>query len=357
MNIGPNKRNKVFDKNRNLKMSELEQQLIAQVQALQAQLNEQSGRINSINQTQFSLTADQVIRNFNEIPPFSGEDSFKLKSFLKTVEDVESLCGANNIPLKQYCLKKVINTKIIGKAKTTILEIPEHRRNWTTVCETLMVRFRPKQTIHNLLFQAKEIKVSSFKDLFCKLSNIKSECTEICDYDDEEAFTYESIDRELVQILKLKLIPILQIQIENSKSLFELDNQFCQSEIYYSDEVIKPEFRLSKFNSNSRKPISKYRNESNNNYHSNYNNNHKTNYQNLTNKNKYNNNTYSNQFRNNHNNNYKTNQNFNRINQYNRNYSNSGQYRHNNRDNEQMEVDNVNEEVNFTDLPRTTNFQ
>lgn len=41
---------------------------------------------------------------------------------------------------------------------------------------------------------------------------------------------------------------MLQIQIDENKTLFELDNQFCASEVYLSSDVIKPNFKLtSKF--------------------------------------------------------------------------------------------------------------
>lgn len=220
------------------------EQLIAQVQLLTSKVSEQEAIINTGALTRFRLTPSQIIKNFNDIKSFSGEDSYKLKSFLKAVENAETLCGESNNELKEYCLRLIVNSKIIGKARNTILEIPENRRNWTTVVDTLTLRFRPKWTIHQLLFQAKEIKVFNLKDLFNKLTTIKSDISEICDFDDNSTFTYESIDKELVLTLKSKVIPMLQIQINEDKTLFELDNEFCASEIYLSTEVIKPIFKL-----------------------------------------------------------------------------------------------------------------
>lgn len=72
------------------------EQLTEQVATLTQQLASQEARFCRLQQTKFQLTADQIIRNFNEIPPFSGEDAYKLKSFLKTVNTVEGLCGENN---------------------------------------------------------------------------------------------------------------------------------------------------------------------------------------------------------------------------------------------------------------------
>lgn len=242
------KRNKSFDTNRDFNTMATIEQLTEQVATLIQQLSSQEARFCTIQQTRFQLNADQIIRNFNEIPPFSGEDTYKLKSFLKAVNTVEALCGTNNNDLKEYCLARLVNSKVIGKAREAILEIPEHERNWERTVQTLFLRFRPKQTIHQLLYHAKELKVYNLKDAFNKLTKIKSEANEICDFDDENYFTYQAIDRELVQTLKSKLNPVIQLQIDHSKNLSELDNIFCQTEIYLSDDIIKPSHRINKVN-------------------------------------------------------------------------------------------------------------
>lgn len=221
------------------------EQLVQQVQLLTTKMAEQEAIINTANLTRFRLSASQVIKNFTDIKAFSGEDNYKLKSFLKAVENSELLCGENNDELREYCLKLVINSKIIGKARTAILKVPEHRRTWTTVVATLTLRFKPKFTIHQLLFQAKETKVFNLKDLFNKLTTIKSDISEVCDFQNGNTFTYDSINRELVLTLKSKLIPMLQIQVNEEETLFELDNHFCASEIYLSSDFIKPNYRLN----------------------------------------------------------------------------------------------------------------
>lgn len=218
-------------------------QLIQQVQLLTQKVAEQETTLNT-TRNRFQLSASQVIKNFNDIKPYSGEDSYKLKSFFKSIENAEELCGSQNQDLRAYCLRLMINSKIIGKARNAILEIPENQRNWITVQRTLKLRFRPKYTIHQLLFEAKGFKVFNLKDLFNKLTTVKSDISEICDYDESAEFTYTSIDRELVLILKSKVVPILQIQIDEDESLFELDNSFCKSEIYLSSDMIKPEYKL-----------------------------------------------------------------------------------------------------------------
>lgn len=87
------------------------------------------------------------------------------------------------------------------------------------------------------------MKVFNLKDLFNKLTTTKSDISEICDYNNSTEFTYDSIDKELDLILKSK-VAILQIQIDENESLFELENYFCKSEICLSDDVIKPEHKL-----------------------------------------------------------------------------------------------------------------
>ena len=222
------------------------EELQAQIQLVTQKLNEQQRIINTGSLTRFELTAAQIIKTFNDIQPFSGEDNFKLKTFIKSVETAEQLCGNQNIELKLYCLQIVVNTKITGRARSIILEIPEGQRTWQTVVDTLTLRFRPKQSIHQLLYKAREIKVSHLKDLFYKLNNIKADISEIADFDNNNIFTYENIDKELVLILKSKIVPMLQVQINENQSLFDLESHYCRSEIYFDLNVIKENFKLSK---------------------------------------------------------------------------------------------------------------
>lgn len=346
------------------------EQLTEQVALLTQQMATQENAFRIAELTRFRLTPDQIIRNFNEIPAFSGEDSYHLKTFLKNVTSVEELCGNGNVELRRYCLGKVINGKIIGQARNAILEIPDELRTWETVVETLTAKFKPKQTIYQLLFMAKEIKVYNIVDLFKKLTKIKSDANEICDYNNEDNFTYHSIDKELVQILKTKLIPIVQLQIDNEKTLHELENILCQSEIYQSEDAIKIQYRLSKHN-----PINKDQKQTHNS-HSNRINQFQTypNHQNNNGRNFVNSYNYTQNYRQNSNpnqypgqyrphfNNNSSNQNYGRPNNgfnnnnFGQNLQNrSGQFRNNRTENVPMEVDNINnennpqEEVNFTD--------
>lgn len=362
--------------NQLLTQQEQQRQLIEQINALQYQLDQQTQKIQTIKTTRFDLSPDQIIRNFNEIPPFSGEDSYKLQSFLKSIMDTESLCGRNNEELREYCLKKLINTKIIGSARSCIMEIPEQQRTWTNVIRQLRLKFRPKNTIHQLLFQAKNIKVFNLKDLFNKLNKIKSDCSEVCDYEDEDTFTYCSIDRELVYILKSKIVPIVQLQIDTNKTLFELDNILCQSEIYLSEEIIKTEYKIDRNikNTYNDKKVSNNFKKSENNLQSLNRYNHRTNnnHNNHNNKN-YSNNHFGSNNNNRYNDNHNNNNNYNgqfRRQSDNRNGHFSGQYRnpynrqepnYSNRQIEPMEVDNItnelNQEVNFIEQPRQVSFR
>lgn len=346
--------------------------------------------------TKFNLSSNDIIRTFDNIAKFSGEDNYKLKSFLKSVKSAEDLCGDQNYDLKAYCLTRVINGQIIGRARNAILEIPEGERSWTNVVQTLSQRFRPKQTIHQLLYFAKELKVFNLKDLFNKLNEVKSNCNEICDFDDESAFTYNAIDKEIVQILKNKIIPIVQLQIDQSKTLTELENILCQSEIYTCADIIKFSFRLNTqrngntgFNRNPtqnrhqhNKPHQNNNYSQNNSYPQNYSGSFATSKHNLFPQNNSSQN-YSGQFsnpRNNHfqqqhfnqsnsgqfsgprNNNFQpmSNKNHNNSQNFNRIPQSSGQFRNNSaqvRRDEPMEIDNINQSVNFTEEPRRANYQ
>lgn len=385
------KRQKAFDSNRNIKMASIEQlteqvailtQQMAQ-QRQQQQIQQQRIDANAIDETRFQLTPDQIIRNFDEIPAFSGESSYKLKSFLNTVASVEQLCGFENNNLKRYCLQKTINAKIIGRARLAILEIPDGERNWETVVATLTEKFRPRQTIHQLLYQAKDLKVFNLKDAFEKLTKIKYDANEICDFDNETQFTYISIDRELVQTLKFKLTPIIQLQIDSNKSLSELDNKLFQSEIYISEETIKTSYKINGNNfakENNSKSNNQYNKNSNfhprsfptqnpnayKNHNDAQNDRGQQSFQNRNvNQNRYQNDSYrqnSGQFRQNFNNNHLQNnysgqfrQNSNNNSQHN----NPNSFRNNNNrtdNNTPMEVDNINRQ-DETQIEQDVNFQ
>lgn len=207
-------------------------------------MDSQENHIKSLSSTKFNLTADQIIKIFDEVQPFSGEDSYRLKSFLRNVANAEELCGESNPELKRYCLKKVITGKIIGRAQNTIMEVPEAERTWSNVVATLKSRFRPRTTVYQIFSRAKALKVINLKDLFNKFNQLKSEANEICDFDDEEHFNYNIVDKELVLTLMYKLTPMAQLQIDQTLSLFELDNVLCKTELYYSRDIIKHEFQL-----------------------------------------------------------------------------------------------------------------
>lgn len=355
------------------------EEIVERIALLQQRLTAQEQRINNVQTTRFQLSADQIIRNFNEIQPFSGEDSYKLKSFLKNVNNAEALCGEANIELRTYCLSRVISGKIIGRANNVILEIADADRTWANVVHTLMTRFRPKTTVHQLLFTAKETKVHNIKDLFNKLAQCKSEANEICDFNAAEHYTYGIIDKELVQILRSKLIPIVQLQIDQNKTLFELENSLCQTEIYYSHDVVKDEYRIrnskgnsivTKNNSNQQNNGQQYyaplfSNYSSPNYHSRF---QTPQYQNTNDhRNASNTSNTHNDYNRNHNTN--TNANYHRSQQTNpfRNQFNSTNQNQNNpstsRRAEPMEVDSIQREmsarneVNFSDLPPPINFR
>ncbi len=74
------------------KMEVTVEQLIQQVQLLTQKVTEQEAVLTNTS-NRFQLSASQVIKNFNDIKPFSGEDAYKLKSFFKSIENAEELCG------------------------------------------------------------------------------------------------------------------------------------------------------------------------------------------------------------------------------------------------------------------------
>lgn len=316
-----------------------------QVALLTATQNQQQQQMQEMQLTQFRLTPDQIIKNFNAIPLFSGEDSYKLRTFLKNVEQAEQLCGEQNFELRTYCLAKVIHGRIIGRARAAILRIPDRDRTWDAVVTTLTQQFKPKTTVHQMLFQARAIKVFNLKDLFNKLTSIEAQANEICDYNNGGHDTYDTINKELVQIAIDHLIPLMQIHINDTLTLNEIDHQLSRTELYYSEDAIKPIYRANK-SSNYK---AKQQQQQNQNVESHNSQPQQNNYQN-----KNPSGTISNQFNQNRVNYNVNTQNTNQNQNPNPFIQNrSGQFRNNNKQ-QPMEIDNIyeqchqnNQEINF----------
>lgn len=232
-------------------------------------IEQQRQQINALQPTLFELSPNQIIQQFNNICPFTGENYQNLPLFLRNVEAALELCGQDNRNLKDYCLRQVIQTKIGGQARSFILEIPENLRTWATVVQTLRERFRPRTTIMQQMLQAREVKVFNLKDLLHKISSIKAKCNEILDFDNTN-YSFESIDSELVQIVKYKLIPIVSLQIDSNSSLSEIIHKFSTEEVFQTNEAIKECYRLKSSNdattkTNTRNQISRPNSYNNNN--------------------------------------------------------------------------------------------
>lgn len=226
-------------------MTTTNEQLAKQVSQLTDQYPESQAHSIPGTATKFNLSAMDIITIFEKIKPFSGEDDYKLKTFLQAVSNAEVLCGTAT-GLRLYCLGLVISTKIIGEASNIIAEIAEHSRDWASVVETLKLRYRPKYTVHLPLSQGREIKVNNLKDLFKALFKVKADAYEVCEYNQMTQLTYSAINSELLEILRSKIVPTSQLHIDMTKSLIENHNELCQTELYECEEIIKPEFRESK---------------------------------------------------------------------------------------------------------------
>lgn len=222
------------------------EELVEQIQNLEMTVKELEEK--SRNPNLFNLTSNEIIQMFYKIQPFSGENDYKLKPFLEIVKHVAVLCGEND-ELKTFCIQIIINHKIIGLAKDIILEIPKNQRTWSNIVEHLKIKFRPTNTIDNLLIQANQLKVRNLKDLFNKLTKIKTNCHEICDFNEENHLKYKYINRVLVELLITKVVPSIQSQIDSKKSLFELDSYFCQTDEYYNPNLIKNKYQLNNYQS------------------------------------------------------------------------------------------------------------
>lgn len=372
------KRNLIFDRNRLL--SEMEQEIQRLQQALQqmqqqhrtemAQLQQQLIRPERV----FELSADQVLKKFNHIKPFYGKQEDSLQEFLNAVENVASLCG-ENANLLQFGLQIVFKEKIQGEAKLAIQRLGADL-TWEAVKAELKLHFRPRKTYKRLMDEARNIKVSSLRDLFNIVRGINFQLNELYEYDENKPCNYnpQNNDRNLVDIVKDMVNGCYRVNIRNNMSLIEVVNLFDSLGLLDEGDAIHPNFRKNfkdprqnHFNNrrdhNDHKPNKPQFNSHKGNHYNNFpmNGNNPGQQKQFHNKNVHNNG--SGQFRNNGN---KFPPNNNNSGQYRNNFrqnfnNNSGQFRQypqNNNPVEPMEVDNIQwQDINFSDEPRTENSQ
>lgn len=93
-------------------------------------------------------------------------------------------------------------------------------------------------------------KVFNLEHLLSELNQIKADAKEICDFDNNDIFSYQRVDKELYLILRMIVTPVVDLQIDETKTLFELDNFFNRSSMYTCPETIRTEYRCNKTNFN-----------------------------------------------------------------------------------------------------------
>lgn len=238
------------------KMEQLQQQITELQYQLQQQRQQQQEEQQQQQQQQrqaappshpFGFTASDILRHFTSIPIFSGENDYKLPTFLRNVNQAARLCG-NDENFKAFCLEQVINCRISGRAQYCVQQLAENQRYWANVEQSLRIEFQPSSTIHQELYQARSLKVCNLKDLFEKLKQVECKCIEILEFNNDTLYNVDIVNRELVQIIIDHLVPTEQQHIDITSSLTNLHNRMCKTAIYSCPDIIQPYFRLKQFN-------------------------------------------------------------------------------------------------------------
>lgn len=211
------------------------------IQQIQIQL-QQVNISNHMQQTQ--MTPVEIRKTFRDIPVFSGEDKYRLSTFLRNVQAAESNCTSQQLQVQ--CLQKVINERITGRAQNVISRLSPSERTWENVKEALKAEFRPPGDITDMLYEAKYTKVQTIKDLLSKLRHVESKCIEIMDFDGHETYNHNLLNRDLVKIFIKKLNPIQQQLIDQNSTLCEIHRKMSSLDVYTDENAIDQKHKINK---------------------------------------------------------------------------------------------------------------
>lgn len=356
--------------NHQKQIEELQQQLLNQQQQHEQKLQQQ--------QQQLILSPEQTINHFRHLKAFNGNDEYTLQEFIRSVDNAIQLCGNNN-QLLIYVTQIVLNEKIQGNAKRCIQRLGSNT-SWQAAKQELRLHFRPREDYAELINKTRNIKVDTLRELFDQVRQTNYLLNELYELDEGKEITYtpENNDRYLVGIVLEKLDNLVRGFISPNSTLITMYNKFAELKLLDDERAISKNCRRN--NNNRHDNTFKNKPRYSNNYSGNKDQNRNSPQNKLNNRynfsqvqnNEYTRNNYSGQFRNNNTPQFNT-QNtrqFNNTQQINL-RNNSGQYRNqthyqnrnnlfsrqNNSNPEPMEVENIQQDVNFTKEPRVANSQ
>lgn len=379
-----NRRNSNYDNNRNLSETEMSTKIdiedikLAMINLQQKHQLEIDNLKKSIAAKPiflFELTSDQIINKFQTIRPFNGKDDHSLFEFINAVENVTYLCN-NNEQLVKHGMTIVLMEKLQGEARRCIHRLGQ-TMTWEDMKTELKIHFKPKKSYRKLMDECRGLKVHNLRELLNILRDINCQLNEVYELDNLKPsnFSPEINDQNLVEIVKEMIVGSYRINISRKSKLIDIVNIFEELELLDEWDVIHPKFRKNrenknlthnnsginkKFSHNNSGQNGNFRHYNNSGQNRNFINSNNSgqnrNFVNSNNSGQYRNHNYNNSFHN---------QNFtNNSGQNNRNHNSSGQYRNLNNSNFQnnnhsipMEVDNMQEDVNFLNEPQETDYQ
>ena len=398
-------RQKSFDRNREMELSNEELLTILQKQQADIQiLNAKIEQLITLQQVpqqmpqqvepqdspgQFKLNPDQFLNYVNKLRIFNGRNEYTVQEFISTVERTFLLCS-DTPGLKEYAVNIVVTDKIQGEAKRCIQRLGTSlETSWDDVKQELKLHYRPREDYAELIDQCRSIKASTLRELFYSIREISFKLNELYEFDDTKPETYhpKNNDKYLADIISFKIHDFLRGNIPENASIIEIYNKFDKLKLLDNEEGVDLKSRKPKGNKLTfdKRISSQVKQPSNNNNEGNkfnsvenkqhietgYNNN-STNFVNKTSQN-FNRINKSNVVENNqhtdtgYNNNNTTNyanrpsQNFNRINRFNNgnniNFQNNNETRQRQIDTEPMEIGHFDRDVNFYNEPQNQEFQ
>lgn len=217
---------------------------IQQAEALLQQHRQQyQSQSQSQHNTTFCLDTNQIINQFNQIKPFGPKNN--LSSFIKTVENLITLCG-NNCELQKFGIRIIKTQKFFGNVADSINLLADDA-SWEDIKTQLIKDLRPQTSYSSVINYCRSIKISNLNELFKVFVESKYKLNDSYLYDESRPDLYspQNVDRDLTEILIDKIDgQFRSCIIDEEPTLDSLYRRFSQLKLLYDKRAI--DFRSRK---------------------------------------------------------------------------------------------------------------
>lgn len=143
---------------------------------------------NSADSNTFTLTKSELLKDAQKIKEFRGDGTYALTSFLREVDIILTFCTESD-NLRRYIIHRIILNKIQGDALDVIRSLGSNP-TWDQIRTELINNFGVKETYYQLYHKALSLRNSNVSEYFLKLKNILAKLNEKYEHDSSKPIEY-----------------------------------------------------------------------------------------------------------------------------------------------------------------------